>query len=204
MAATKKHSAWTAMEDNILMTEGSALPNKELLKKLPGRTPGALKARMHHLGIRKTAYNGSVKDYTPEEDQVLRQYFSALGAETIQQRYLPQRTQISIYSRAQRLGLTERSCMLPKEDVEMILALFMDPALTCSEIAEKFELSSNYVHRLCYSALEEAYNAGRITEYQYLRTQVLRIGKSAHREVYLTRLENLIKANCYGMEAAYA
>jgi len=204
MAATKKHSAWTALEDNILMTEGSVLPNKELLKLLPGRTQGALKARMHHLGIRKTANNGNVKDYTPEEDQVLRQFFQLLGAETIQQRYLAHRTQVSIYSRAQRLGLTERSCMLPKEDVDMILALFMDPALTCSEIADKFELSSNYVHRLCYSALEEAYNTKRISEYEYLRTQVLRIGKSAHRQVYLDRLENLIKATCYGMEKAYA
>lgn len=204
MAATNNMNAWTAMEDNILINHGATTPNKLLVDMLPGRTLGAIKGRLHKLDIRKDSNKEYSKDYTPEEDQILRRWFKLIGAETVQQRYLSHRTKVSIYSRAQRLGLTERNCMLPDEDIDLIMALFMDPEMTCSDIAEKFELSSNYVHRICYMKLEEFYDQGRITEYQYLRTQVLRIGKSAHRVKYLDRLENLIKANCYGMEKAHA
>lgn len=204
MAVTRNQNGWTALEDNILLNHGASTPNKDLVKMLEGRTEGAVKARLHKLGIKKTSTKAFTKDYTPEEDAVLRRWFKLLGAETLQLRHLPHRTKVSIYSRAQRLGLTERNCMLPQEDIDLIMALFMDPDVTCSDIAEKFELSSNYVHRVCYASLEDMYNQGRITEYQYLQTQVLRRSKASHRIVYLDRLVNLVKAECYGMEKAYA
>lgn len=202
MASTNNCKPWTTFEDNILLDRGANTSNKELVNLLPGRTLGAVKGRLHKLGIKKGNPSSNTKDYTPEEDAVLRTWFKLLGAETVQLRYLPNRTKISIYSRAQRLGLTERTCMLPEEDVELILSLFMDPMLTGSEIAEKFELSTNYTHRICYQALEQYYDKGRITERQYLETQVLRRSKASHRAVYLDRLINLIKAECYAMEKA--
>lgn len=195
---------WTALEDNILMTKHHSYTYEHMRSFLPGRSLGAIKARMSKLGLRKNSNSYLAEPFTPEQDTYLRTWFKKLGVEEIKRRYMPNRTVTSIYSRAQRLGLTERSCMLPQEDIDLIGNLFMDPELTSMAIAEKFDLSAAYCHQLAWRTIHEWVENGTITQEQYLRTMVLRTAKSKARAVYLDKLLVLIKVQSLAKGEAYA
>ena len=195
---------WTAAEDNTLILYGASLSNSLLMSKLPGRSTGAIAARLHKLRIRKVGSTSYLAEpYTVDEDDILRKWFGQnINAQTIKERHLPHRTLRSIYSRAQRLGLTGRDCMLPDEDIELMFQLFLDPELPGSSIAEKFEVDAGFCNKVCYRRLEQAKSAGELSERKYLETLILRVAASKARAVYLDRLINLIQKEAYSLGPA--
>ena len=184
---------WTALEDNYLLNEGKTMPIKRLRHLVPGRSIGAIKARMHKLGIKK-GNSYIIEPFTPQEDLILFQWFKTIGAQAISERYLTKRDVTSIYSRAQTLGLTLRGLRLPKEDIELIVQLYIEGDLSGHEIASKFDLDPAYVHQVGRRTMYEWLDEGRITYQDYLRALVIRTANPKHRTYYVNQLINFVRA----------
>lgn len=165
---------WTAMEDNILRTNGLTMTNKALMKLLPNRTMAAIRARMNRLGIVKT-YSPERVEWTEDEEQLMVLHYLKHGAEYMQRTYFPERTLPSIYMKAKMLGLRIREPHgLTTEDRELIFELYSTTDLRLQEISEKFEVSHTYVFRLCRSILEQKRRLGLLDDRAYYRIRLLR------------------------------
>lgn len=194
---------WTAIEDNILLVDGPGSSMERLEELIPGRTAVAIRSRLHKLGIKRVHSNSYLNiEYTEKEDDLLRLWFKLIGAQAIKERYLPARSLASIYSRAQRIGLTcRKSCMLPPDDLSLVMALYIDPDLSVTEIAKKFELDPSVCQQICRRTIDVWFETKRISEQTYYRTMVLRVLKAKDRVIYLDKLIELTQKRCYGMEA---
>lgn len=94
---------WTKEEDQILIAhypkEGT-----EIFKKLPGRTPNAIKNRAQNLGV---IHRREMFGWTEEELNILKEYYPIEGKRVVSR--LPGRTINTIQVTAHRLGVKRRN-----------------------------------------------------------------------------------------------
>lgn len=97
-------NCWSSEEDGILRqyyhTEGSKVMNR-----LPGRTAGAIKSRVHELKL-KTDNKKTGIPFNGFEDDIIRKYYPIEGAECYIRMH--NRNKQSVKDRARKLGIKSR------------------------------------------------------------------------------------------------
>lgn len=105
---------WTKEEKAILRQNYGKLTYAELHELLPARAPRSICAMARSMGIAKSS-DKEMRPWTNEEDEVLRMYYKDFGSKYVAS-LLKSRTNSSILSRANKLGLKIRQAWTPEED----------------------------------------------------------------------------------------
>lgn len=130
---------WTPREDRLLRKLQPTTPYRELPKHFD-RTIGAIRARIHQLGLGEEA----ARSWTPEEDAKLRKLFGTMPASKLAARF--GRTGPAVSLRAAKLGLaSEAPRRWTAKELEL-LAKLRRAGKSYEEIAGRLGRSVDAVH----------------------------------------------------------
>lgn len=109
---------WTKSEIEYLRSNYSCSSWNEIKKNLPGRNKDDIFAKASKLGLSRTGIKFSM--YSEYEDEIIRKYYISHGAKYISENILKHRTESSIKTRAQRIGIILKEPWSKEEELIMV------------------------------------------------------------------------------------
>lgn len=99
--------AFTDEEDAIIREMYPTHTAKQISRRIPSHTQGAISIRAQTLGIKKSNSDEAPRKllFAPEEDAIIQQYYPTHTAKEIRSQFLPGRSVGSIQGRANTLGI---------------------------------------------------------------------------------------------------